>query len=79
MSCANLFRFVGGSFVADIEKLLSVEKAAAAFKLSVSQLHKLTATGEVSSVRLGMRRWYVKDELERELFDRGRRDRRVTA
>jgi excisionase family DNA binding protein len=56
---------------------LTIEEAAKQSGLSVSTLQKLTASAEVSSVRLGRRRLYVFDQLMAELEDRGRRDRVV--
>ncbi len=56
---------------------LTIEEAAKHAHVSVSLLQKLTADAEITSVRLGVRRFYKPDQLMQELEDRGRRDRVV--
>jgi excisionase family DNA binding protein len=56
---------------------ISIEEAAKKSGVSYSTLAKLTASAEVSSVRLGRRRFYIFDTLMSELSERGRRDRVV--
>jgi excisionase family DNA binding protein len=52
---------------------ITLDEAVEILPVSRSTLQKLTASGEVSSVRLGVRRWYDPDQLGRELEARGAR------
>jgi excisionase family DNA binding protein len=59
--------------------LLTFEKAAKTLGVSESLLRQLAARREVSSTRIGMRSYFVRDELERELWNRGRKDAKKAA
>ncbi len=54
---------------------LTIEEAAKRLHISRSLLQKLTANAEISSIRLGRRRFYDIETLKREIENRGRRDR----
>jgi excisionase family DNA binding protein len=62
-----------------LARRITIDQAAELLPVSISLLKKLTASGEISSVRLGSRRWYDPDQLRRELEDRGRRDAKKAA
>jgi hypothetical protein len=63
--------------MADLKSLLTFEKAAKTFHVSESLLRQLAGRREISSTRIGMKSYFVRDELEKELWDRGRRDAKV--
>lgn len=58
-----------------LHRRLTIDEAVQVFPVSKSLLQKLTASAEVSSVRLGRNRLYDPEQLRQELEDRGRRDR----
>jgi excisionase family DNA binding protein len=60
-----------------LTRRITIDQAAELLPVSRSTLQKLTASGEISSIRLGSRRWYDPEQLRRELEDRGRRDARA--
>ena len=54
-----------------LDRFISIEQLRQQIPLSLSSLKKLTASGEISSVRIGLRRLYVADQVAAELCARG--------
>ncbi len=53
-----------------LENLLNLQEAAVILQLKTSTLKRMASSGEVPNMQLGRRRFFLKDQLAKYIFER---------